>query len=195
MTNREVDEKVASGSLEVLDRFSRTIAVRDEKTAGIYEISLANPELLPQLNGQADEVREVSKPLQKISATYKSFSESWHFPSLGSRSMPQLDGEGEGSEKEVGIIGKFADLTIHQSSKKTSLTYKKFSESWHFPKIMPQLDGEGGEGHDDAGDSDATIHDLDEQADLSVNLDDEELNMEAEDLVKSREGVKIQVGF
>ena len=94
--------------------------------------------------GEEDEVVKVdatnSKPVQKISATYKSFSESWHFYSLGSRSVPHLDREGEGSEKEAGIIGKFADLTIHQSSKKTSLTYKTFSETWHFPKAMPQLD-------------------------------------------------------
>ena len=75
------------------------------------------------------------------------------------------------------------------------LTYKTFSETWHFPKAMPQLDGEGGEGDNDAGDSDATIHDLDEQADLSVNLDAEELNMEANNPAQSMEGVKIQVGI
>ena len=132
-----------------------------------------------------------SKSPQTISATYKSFSESWHFP----RFVPQLDGKGEGSEKDAGIIGKFADLTIHQSLKETSLTYKTFSETWHFPKSMPQLDGQGGEGDDDATDSDATIHDLDEQADLRVNLNAEELKMEANDPAQSMGGGKIQVGI
>ena len=40
MTDREVDEKVASGELEVLDRFLRTIAVRDEKMAGGIALAL-----------------------------------------------------------------------------------------------------------------------------------------------------------
>merc|ERR1711970_774147 len=53
---------------------------------------------------------------------------------------------------------------------------------------MPQLDGEVG---DEEGAGDATIHELDEQADLSTNA--EESNMEADDLAKSMEGVKIQV--
>ena len=54
---------------------------------------------------------------------------------------------------------------------------------------MPQLDGEVG---DEEGAGDATIHELDEQADLSTNA--EESNMEADDLAKSMEGVKIRVG-
>ena len=223
MTNREVDEKVATGSLEVLDRFSRTIAVRDKKMAGCKRgrLTAAKKDYLdklakdhanlptsmpkdgrtftdPQIDGRGGEEDEVvdvdttsSKSPQTISATYKSFSESWHFP----RFVPQLDGKGEGSEKDAGIIGKFADLTIHQSLKETSLTYKTFSETWHFPKSMPQLDGQGGEGDDDATDSDATIHDLDEQADLRVNLNAEELKMEANDPAQSMEGVKIQVGI
>ena len=53
---------------------------------------------------------------------------------------------------------------------------------------MPQLDGEVG---DEEGAGDATIHELDEQADLSTNA--EESNMEADDLAKSMEGVKIRV--
>ena len=61
---------------------------------------------------------------------------------------------------------------------------------------MPQLDGEGGEG-DENETRDATIHDLDDQADLSLNqnLGGEGSNMEADDLAKSMEGVKIRVGF
>merc|ERR1719341_1083152 len=252
MTDREVNEKVARGGLEVLDKFARTIAVRDEKMAGckrgrltaakkdyldklakdhanlpmsmpkdertftdpslrppgipptpaMPEISPANPELLPQLDGQADEVEEVSETYASLSrsdascgkdcveivATNKSFSENWCFP----KSMPQLDGEGvDGDEEGVVEVG----ATYSQLLQKSSGTCKKFSKSWCFPRSMPQLDGEGGEGGDEAGDGDATIHDLDEQADLSINqsLDAEELNMEADELAKSMEGVKIRV--
>ena len=97
--------------------------------------------------------------------------------------LPQLDGEGGDGDEKV--------ATSIQPMQKTSVAVKSFSESWPFPKSMPQLDGEGDE--EEVGD--ATIHDLDDQADLSMNqsMNAEESNMEADDLAKSMEGVKIRV--
>ena len=56
---------------------------------------------------------------------------------------------------------------------------------------MPQLDGEGDE--EEVGD--ATIHNLDEQVDLSMNqsMNAEESNMEADALAQRMEGVKMRV--
>merc|ERR1719430_1662005 len=101
--------------------------------------------------------------------------------------MTQLDGEGGEVDEEMVEVG----TTIIQPVQKTSVAYKSFSESWSFPRSMPQLDGEG----DEEEGGNATIHDLDERADMSINqsVDAEESHMEADDLAKSMEGVKIRV--
>ena len=251
MTSTEVNEKVARGGLEVLDRFSRTIAVREEKMAGckrgrltaakkdyldklakdnadlptsipkneltfsdpslrppgfptlsaIPWVSPSNPESVPQLDGQAEVIEEdsttykssvrIRAPCQdyrvEVASAYKPFSESRMLP----KSTQQFNRNGD----EAGEETEEVDATVLKPLQRTSTTYKTFSESWFFPKSMPQLDGEGGEG-DENETRDATIHDLDDQADLSLNqnLGGEGSNMEADDLAKSMEGVKIRVG-
>merc|ERR1719209_2879372 len=147
---------------------------------------LSFPKTMTQFDGEGDdEVVEVAatilKPLQETFVDYKSFSESWLIP----RSMPQPVGEGgEGGEGVVEV-----DATIIQPLQNSSTVYKSALESWS--GSMPQLDGEGNE--EEAGD--ATIHDLDERANLSSSqtVNAAELNKAADVLAKGMEGVKIQV--
>ena len=213
MTNREVDEKVARGGLEVLDKFARTIAVRDEKMAGCKRgrLTAAKKDYLDKL---AKDHANLPTSMPKDERTFADPSlRPPGLPALPTISeassvnpglLPQLDGQADDAspskedcvgEAEIANAEKTTEAPIHKPLQKTSATYKSFSESWHFPRSMPQLDGEGGEGDEEEA-GDATIHDLDEQADLSTNqsIDAEESNMEADDLAKSMEGVKIRVG-
>merc|ERR1719341_2070871 len=143
------------------------------------------PKTMSQFDGEGnDEVVEVAatilKPLQETSVDYNSFSESWLIP----RSMPQPFRE-EGESDEVVEV----DATIIQPPQNSSIAYKSALESWS--RSMPQLDGEGDE--EKAGD--ATIHDLDERANLSSSqaVNAAELTKATDDLAKGMEGVKIQV--
>jgi len=202
MTNREVDEKVARGGLEVLDRFSRTIAVRDEKMAGCKRgrLTAAKKDYLDKLAKDHANL-PISMPKDERTFTDPSLRPPGvsPLPTIPESSpanpelLPQLDGQA-GEVEEVSTT--YASLPRSEATCGEAVASKKsLSNSWRFPKSMPQLDGEGGEGDDETGDGDATIHDLDEQADLSLNqsLDAEESNMEADDLAKSMEGVKIRV--
>ena len=192
MTDREVNEKVARGGLEVLDKFARTIAVRDEKMAGCKRgrLTAAKKDYLDKL-AKDNAILPTSMPKDERTFTDPSLRPPG-LPALPTISevnpeqLPQLDGEGGDCDEEVVEVA-----TIIRPMEKPSVAYKSFSESWLFPRSMPQLDGEGDE--EEAGD--ATIHDLDEQSDLSMNqsLNAEESNMEADDLAKSMEGVKIRV--
>ena len=189
MTNREVEEKVARGGLEVLDKFARTIAVRDEKMAGCKRgrLTAAKKDYLDKL-AKDHAILPTSMPKDERTFTDPSLRPPG-LPALPTISeinpelLPQLDGEGGDGDEKV--------ATSIQPMQKTSVAFKSFSESWPFPKSMPQLDGEGDE--EEVGD--ATIHDLDDQTDLSMNqsMNAEESNMEADDLTKSMEGVKIRV--
>lgn len=213
MTSTEVNEKVARGGLEVLDRFSRTIAVREEKMAGCKRgrLTAAKKDYLDKL---AKDNADLPTSIPKNELTFSDPSlRPPGFPTLSAipwvspsnpESVPQLDGQAEVIEStqqfnrngdEAGEETEEVDATVLKPLQRTSTTYKTFSESWFFPKSMPQLDGEGGEG-DENETRDATIHDLDDQADLSLNqnLGGEGSNMEADDLAKSMEGVKIRVG-
>ena len=213
MTSTEVNEKVARGGLEVLDRFSRTIAVREEKMAGCKRgrLTAAKKDYLDKL---AKDNADLPTSIPKNELTFSDPSlRPPGFPTLSAipwvspsnpELVPQLDGQAEVIEStqqfnrngdEAGEETEEVDATVLKPLQRTSTTYKTFSESWFFPKSMPQLDGEGGEG-DENETRDATIHDLDDQADLSLNqnLGGEGSNMEADDLAKSMEGVKIRVG-
>merc|ERR1712013_276220 len=119
--------------------------------------------------------------------------------------MPQLDGH-----HDEGGLGEERPLRSSSSSpnRKTTSESRLFKTNdgqstedeqrlprkrWEgASKLLPQLDGEGDE--EELGD--ATIHDLDEQMDLSHNqsLDAAEENIEdADSLAKSMEGVKIRL--
>merc|ERR1719341_490747 len=149
MTDREVNEKVAGGGLEVLDKFARTIAVRDEKMAGCKRgrLTAAKKDYLDKL-AKDNAILPTSMPKDE-----RTFTD----PSLRPPGLPALP-------------------TISEVN----------------PELLPQLDGEEGD-EEEVGD--ATIHDLDDQTDLSMNpsMNAEESNMGADALAKSMEGVKIRV--
>jgi len=195
MTDREVVEKVARGGLEVLDKFARVIAVRDEKMAGCKRgrLTAAKKDYLDKL---AKDHAHLPTSMPKDERTFTDPSlRPPGFPALpivaeaspvNPEMLPQLDGQGD--EEVSSSTAHASPSPSKEDCFEVAAEYKSFSERWCFPRSMPQLDGEVG---DEEGAGDATIHELDEQADLSTNA--EESNMEADDLAKSMEGVKIRV--
>ena len=190
MTDREVAEKVARGGLEVLEKFARTIAVRDEKMAACKRGRLTA--------AKKDYLDKLAKDHANLPTSMPKDERTFTDPSLRPPGFPPLPTPSEtdliNNEQLPQLDGQAADVEEVSTTQKTSATYKTFSERRRFPRSMPQLDGEGNEEEEEAGD--ATFHDLDEQqGDLSIqqSVDGEEL-MEADDLAKSMEGVKIRVG-
>ena len=190
MTDREVAEKVARGGLEVLEKFARTIAVRDEKMAACKRGRLTA--------AKKDYLDKLAKDHANLPTSMPKDERTFTDPSLRPPGFPPLPAVSENewinNEQLPQLDGQAADVEEVSTTQKTSATYKTFSERRLFPRSMPQLDGEGNEEEEEAGD--ATFHDMDEQeGDLSIqqSVDGEEL-MEADDLAKSMEGVKIRVG-
>ena len=111
MTPREVEEKTGSGGLEVLEKFSRTIAVREQKLAGCKRGRLTAEKKLYLDNLGKEEAR------LSTFETFEHPSLRPHGLSLEEDAVPQLDGAvGEAGEDEM-------DATIHplDSSLDTSL--------------------------------------------------------------------------
>ena len=121
--------------------------------------------------------------------------------------MPQLDGHhDEGGLEEERPLQSSSSSPNRKTTSESRLFKTNDGQStedehrlprkrWEgASRLLPQLDGEGDE--EELGD--ATIHDLDEQMDLSHNqsLDAAEENIEdADSLAKSMEGVKIRVSL
>ena len=213
MNTREVEEKVAKGGLEVLEKFPRTIAVREEKMAACKRgrLTAAKKDYLDKL---AKDHANMPTSIPKDERIYTDPSlRPPGFPPIPEASdvkpepMPQLDGHhdegGLGEERPLQSSSSSLNRRTTSESRLFKTNDGQSTEDEHrlprkrwegASRLLPQLDGEGDE--EELGD--ATIHDLDEQMDLSHNqsLDAAEENIEdADSLAKSMEGVKIRVSL
>merc|ERR1719402_675376 len=151
MTDKEVEEKVARGGLEVLDKFSRTIAVRDEKMAGCKRgrLTAAKKDYLDKL---AKDHANLPTSMPKDERTFTDPSlRPPGFPPLPTPSetdlinneqLPQLDGQADDVEEVYASPSRSEPLSKGDCVE-VAAAYKSISEKWSFPKS--QLDGEGGE--------------------------------------------------
>jgi len=135
MSAREVEEKVARGGLEVLDKFSRTIAVREEKMAACKRGRLSQ-EKKRYLDSLARDAKDYTDPSLRPPGL--------QLPTLQEEvAMPQLDGgasDGEGEAMEATIhsldtTAEEPDLAASMEAVKIRVRQSECLEAFSDPSI------------------------------------------------------------
>jgi len=122
MSTREVEEKVARGGLEVLDKFSRTIAVREEKMAACKRGRLSQ-EKKRYLDSLARDAKDYTDPsLRPPGLQLSTLQEE--------AAMPQLDGAASDGEAEA------MEATIHSLDTSLDTTNTSLDTTAEDPDLL-----------------------------------------------------------